>query len=150
VALFLVVWALAIGYLYAEEPPSQMHWIFDSSTMVATSHSRAQAAFIRGIPANIALDADPVLGAHLTNRRALYKLWDPRDPRWSSLILVDLYSDIPNPSTNLQMEIRTGAATVAYMRRAGGYALLRADRQHGLYLYANCRHWACMQDPTSD
>jgi uncharacterized membrane protein len=148
-ALFLVIWTLAIGYLYAEEVPSQMHWVFDSSTVVATSHSRAQAAFIQGIPDGVSLDADPVLAAHLANRRVLYKLWDPREPQWAALILVDLHSDTPDPSTNLEMEIKTGVDTVAFMRKAGGYALLRADRAHGLYLYANCRLWACGHGGTS-
>jgi uncharacterized membrane protein len=167
VALFLVVWTLAIGYLYAEEAPSQMHWIFDNSTVVATSHSQAQAAFIRGIPDGVSLDADPVLASHLANRLVLYKLWDPREPQWASLILVDLYSDNPNPSTDLKMEIKTGADTVQFMLRADGYKLLRGDDAHegelwsfymrdnhgykllrwddahGLYLWANCRLWAC-------
>lgn len=136
----LVAWTAVVGYLYAAQPICEMHWIHAPSTVwTAGEHARAQAAFIRAVPPDASLAADPPLAAHLANRTTLYRLWDPREVRYAAYILVDLHADAPDPGIWLGMELRTERAALAAMARIGGYRLLRADRAHGLALYANCR-----------
>lgn len=131
----LVAWACLLGYVYARADLNMMHWIYQPSVFQADGHARAQAAFIRGVPAGVALDSDSSLASHLTDRVYLYQIQNPTQPALVPYTLLDLHQDMRDPPPWL---VENNRKTLAFMRTAGGFRIARADRLHGLYLYANC------------
>ena len=140
-ATLLACWAALLGYIYAGSTSSMMYWVRHPQVFQREAHARAQDAFIAGIPGGVALDASPVLGAHLANRHVLFGLQRPQQALRATYVLLDLYPAYrytPFPQLALAPSA-PDQATRAYLLRAGGFRLLRVDKRYGLYLYANCR-----------
>jgi uncharacterized membrane protein len=136
IAVLLCCWAGMLGYLYAASSLNMMHWIYQPSIfLTADDHVRAQNAIIRVVPAGAPLDSDSSLAAHLANRTYLYQIQVPSQPRLVPYTLLDLHQDMQNPPSWLVLNNRN---TYSYIQHTSGYRLARADRRHGLYLFANC------------
>ncbi|HWE63773.1 MAG TPA: DUF2079 domain-containing protein [Chloroflexota bacterium] len=134
-ATLLIVWACLLGYIYSDAPLNMMYWLHDPSVYMADDHSRAQAAFIHAIPAGVGLDSDSSLASHLTDRVYLYQIQNPDQPLLVPYTLLDLHQDMRNPPSWL---VENNRNTLAFIRKTGGFRIARADRRHGLYLFANC------------
>lgn len=138
-SLLLVAWALVLGYFYAAQPISLMHWIYQpSSAWSMSDHERAQAAFVRAVPPTASLDADAPLASQLANRTTLYRLWHPREVLYAQYVLYDFHAEVVDPGPWLGMELKVEHTIFSAMQRYGGYRLIRADRRYGLVLYADC------------
>jgi uncharacterized membrane protein len=136
ITVLLCCWAGLLGYSYAASSLNMMHWIYQPSIfLTADDHVRAQEAFIRAVPAGVPLDTDSSLGAHLANRTYLYQIQVPSQPSLVPYTLLDLHQDMQNPPSWL---VENNRKTYAYIRRTPGFRVVRADRRHGLYLFANC------------
>jgi hypothetical protein len=135
ITTLLIIWVCTLDFSYSYAPLNLMHWIHQPSLMGSTAHSRAQAAILRGIPADAAVDADPPLAAHLANRTYLFDLAAPQEALLAPYILLDLHADYGDPPAWL---IGLDQQTLTFIRKAGGFRVWRADPEHGLYVYLNC------------
>jgi uncharacterized membrane protein len=138
IVVILVVWACALDYSYSMAPLNLMHWLHQPALIASSAHSRAQEAIVRDIPADVPVDADYALAAHLANRIYLFQLQDVRQASLAPYILLDLHADYRNPPPWM---VAMDRATLAYMRATGGFRVWRADSAHGLYIYLNCRRF---------